>query len=112
VSGGIVIEKRRKRDKGPMKGTHLSGGTPVPVRPEPIDPARVARFREHYRIPAASDPGTPKRNAADYPSGSKCPGFAQIRRWKKDKIQQDTIEDLQRLGINVEDMKAEQGIVD
>jgi hypothetical protein len=107
-----VIEKRRKRDKGPMRGTDLSGAVPVPVRVEPIDPARVARFRKHYRIPPASDPWTPNRNASDYPSGSRCPGFAQIRRWKKDKIQQDTIEDLQRLGVNVEDLKAEQGIVD
>jgi hypothetical protein len=35
-----------------------------------------------------------------------------IRRWKKAQAEHDTLDDLARLGVNVEDLKASMGVID
>lgn len=81
---------------------------PDPVLPDDLGP-RVERFRDRYQIPASGDPG--RHMAADFASGTLCPGYVAHRRTQKEDIQRDTMADLALMGVNVEDMMADLGLV-
>jgi hypothetical protein len=110
VSAGLSTKRDKTRNSKALRGIKLSA--PAQRVEEPgagVSADAVERYRAVHKIPRAG--GTTAR-AMQFPTYGLCPGYVAIRRWKKAQVEHDTLDDLARLGVNVEDLKASMGVID